>query len=347
MHVEFIGYIGAGTGEAAIDPQYVREMTRLHEDTGYDTVLIGYGPDSPDPFQVAGYAAMHSNRIRLLLAHRAGVVFPTVAARMIASLDHFTGGRVSMNLVPGGTFDIDPQRDGDYLPKDERYARTGEYLHIIKTVWTSTSTFSHNGTYYRFDDYQPRVRPLQQPWVPFYVAGSSATAQAVAGAEADHYAFYGEPLERTAEIVASVRTAAASVGRTAGPGFVARFTVILGDDDGHAWERARQHVRNAGTPADPGVLNSEGNSRLRAAARTSEHHDRALWTVPIGKWGNILNALVGSPRTVAAALLDYIRLGVTGFRIGGIAGPEDTMTIGRELIPLVRSALATAEPQAG
>jgi alkanesulfonate monooxygenase len=115
--------------------------------------------------------------------------------------------------------------------------------------------------------------------------------------------------------------------------------VILGDDDDQAWARARQRVRDAGPPADPGILISEGIKRLRAAAQTAEHHDRALWTVPVGKWGYVFNALVGSPRTVADALLDYVRLGVTGFRLSGITEPEDTVKIGREVIPLVRSTV--------
>ncbi|GAA1350420.1 LLM class flavin-dependent oxidoreductase [Saccharothrix algeriensis] len=347
MEVEFIGYVPAGTRESAIDLPRIREGVRRHEEAGYDTVLIGYGPDSPDPFQVAAYAAAHSSRIRMLLAHRAGVVFPTVAARMIASLDHFTGGRISLNLVPGGTLDTHPRQDGDYLSKDERYARTGEYLRVLKAAWTSPTAFSHHGEHYRFDDYEPHVRPLQRPWVPLYVAGSSPAAQAVAGAHADCYACYGEPLARTAEVVSSVRAEAARAGRSTAPCFVARFTVVLGEDDDHARERARQHVRRAGAPVDPGILNNEGNRRLKAAASAAEHHDRALWTVPIGSWGSVLNALVGSPRTVADALLDYVRLGVTGFRISGISEPEDTVAIGRELIPLVRSAAAGRGPGAG
>lgn len=345
MGIEFIGYIASSPSDSVFDFPYLRDMTRLHERAGFDTVLVGYGPDSPDPLQIAAYAAAHSEQVRMLVAHRAGVVFPTLAARMIATLDQVTGGRVSLNLVPGGTSDADPRREGDYLPKERRYARTAEYLQVLKLAWTAAGPISHAGEYYRFEDYPPRVRPLQQPWVPLFLAGSSLAGRIVAGQHADRYAFYGEPLSGTAELISSVRRAAAEAGRAEPPGFVARFRVILADTDDTAWDRARRHVESLGPAVDGGAVTSEGNRRLRAASVAGERHDHALWTVPVGQWGTILNALVGSPATVAQALLDYVDLGVTGFRISGLLEPEDTEIIGAELIPLVRAgARAVAAP---
>jgi alkanesulfonate monooxygenase len=213
MEIEFIGYIATSRDNSVFDFPYIRDLTCAHERAGFDTVLIGYGPDSPDPLQIAAYAAAHSERIRMLVAHRAGVVFPTLAARMIATLDHITNGRISLNLVPGGTNDADPRREGDYLPKEQRYARTGEYLQVLKAAWTADSPISHIGDYYHFEDYRPRVRPLQRPWVPLFLAGSSVAGQIAAGRHADTYAFYGEPLSGTAELISSVRQAAAEAGR--------------------------------------------------------------------------------------------------------------------------------------
>jgi alkanesulfonate monooxygenase len=147
--VEFIGMIGtrdvsetrAASGPV-IDPAYVRRFARVHEDGGFDRVLIGYGSSTPDGGQVAAYAAAHTSRLGLLIAHRPGFVFPTTAARTFATLDQFAGGRIAVHTITGGS-DAEQRRDGDYLAKDDRYARTEEYLGILRRAWSSPEPFSH------------------------------------------------------------------------------------------------------------------------------------------------------------------------------------------------------------
>src|SRR5919197_5288836 len=107
----------------AIDREFVRRFTRAHEDAGFDKVLVGYSSSTPDGAQVAAYAAAHSERLGFLVAHRPGFVAPTVAARQFATLDHFSGGRVAVHVISGGS-DLEQRRDGDFLTKDERYDRT-------------------------------------------------------------------------------------------------------------------------------------------------------------------------------------------------------------------------------
>src|ERR1700728_3971114 len=133
MPVEFIGMISTRdqseirqTAGPVIDREYVRRFSRAHEDAGFDRVLIGYSSSQPDGMQVAAYAAAHTERLGFLVAHRPGFIAPTLAARQFATLDQFTGGRVPVHIITGGD-DADQLRDGDTLPKDERYARTDEY----------------------------------------------------------------------------------------------------------------------------------------------------------------------------------------------------------------------------
>ncbi|MFX5578805.1 LLM class flavin-dependent oxidoreductase, partial [Acinetobacter baumannii] len=83
-------------------------------------------------------------RIQLMLAHRPGFVAPTLAARQLATLDHFSGGRLGVHIISGGS-DIEQRRDGDYLDHDQRYARTDEYLQILRQVWTADKPFDHQG----------------------------------------------------------------------------------------------------------------------------------------------------------------------------------------------------------
>ncbi|MGH2585690.1 MAG: LLM class flavin-dependent oxidoreductase, partial [Dehalococcoidia bacterium] len=147
MPVEFIGMIGTRPASeldgpavsiigGTVDPSFVREFSRAHEDGGFDRVLIGYGSAGPDGFSVASYAASDTERLGFLIAHRPGFVVPTLAARKAATLDHFTGGRVALHIITGGS-DAEQQRDGDWLDHDARYRRTDEYLEVVRRVWTS------------------------------------------------------------------------------------------------------------------------------------------------------------------------------------------------------------------
>src|SRR6202142_2016613 len=145
-----------------IDKDYTRRFVRAHEDAGFDRVLIGYASSQPDGAQVAAYAAAHSERLGFLVAHRPGFIAPTLAARQFATLDQFSGGRIAVHIITGG-HDAEQRADGDYLTKDERYARTDEYLDIVKLAWTSTQPFSYHGKYYQVEDHQSGVKSPQDP----------------------------------------------------------------------------------------------------------------------------------------------------------------------------------------
>src|SRR6202042_2185570 len=246
MPVEFIGMIGTKdqseirhTAGPVIDRDYVRRFSRAHEDAGFDRVLIGYASTQPDGTQVAAYAAAHTERLGFLVAHRPGFVAPTLAARTFATLDQFTGGRIGVHIITGGS-DHEQRRDGDHLAKDERYDRTDEYLDIVKLAWTSAAPFDYQGRYYQLADFYTDVRSPQQPRIPLYFGGSSDAAYRVGGKHADVFALWGEPLAETAEQVASVRAAAAAAGRSEPPRISVSFRPILGPTQELAWERAHR-----------------------------------------------------------------------------------------------------------
>src|SRR6202453_3368874 len=224
MPVEFIGMISTRDQSETrrsrgpvIDRDYVRRFARAHEDGGFDPALIGHTSPQRDGTQVAAYPASHTDRLSFLIAHRPGFVAPTLAARTFATLDQFTGGRIAVHIITGGS-DGEQRRDGDHLSKDERYDRTDEYLDILKQTWTSDAPFSYHGRYYQVEDSYADVRSPQQPRIPLYFGGSSDAAYRGGGKHADVYALWGEPLAETAEQIASVRAAAAAAGRDPAPG---------------------------------------------------------------------------------------------------------------------------------
>ena len=358
MSVEFIGMIHHRHASEIhpaegpiLDRSYIRTFAQAAETGGFDRLLVGYYSDAPDGFLVAGYAAAHTERVGFLLAHRPGFVAPTLAARKLATLDQMSGGRAAIHVISGGD-DTDQRRDGDYLPKDERYARTDEYLHILKRIWTETAPVSHDGTYYKFEGAPTAVRCLQQPHMPIYFGGASEAAVATAAKHADVFALWGETHAQVREITARVQAEAARHDRTM------RFSVsvrpILADTEEAAWARAeqiKQRIIELRAKAGLGPRNpvNEGSRRLLAAVAQGERLDKRLWTGAAALTGAAGNstALVGTPDQVADALLDYYDLGITTFLIRGFDPLDDVIAYGRDLLPRTKALIAARMAQRG
>jgi alkanesulfonate monooxygenase len=352
MSIEFIGMIQSqkvsethAPHGPAIDRDYVRAFAQAHESAGFDRVLVPHHSTGPSATLTIAYAAAHTERVHYMLAHRPGFTTPTLAARQIASLDQFSGGRLGVHFISGGS-DSEQRRDGDYLAHDERYERTDEYLSILRRLWTSDQPFDHEGRHYRFEAGFSEVKPLQQPHVPIYFGGASDAAIPVAGKHADVYALWGESLDQVKELTTRVRAEAAKHGRQVR--FSVSFRPILAATEGAAWDRAEnilqetRRLRVQAGYARGGPQQSEGARRLLAAAEKGTRVDKRLWTAIAQETGARSNstALVGTPAQVADALLDYHDLGVTTFLIRGFDPLEDTIDYGRDLIPRTRALVA-------
>jgi alkanesulfonate monooxygenase len=358
MPVEFLGMGGTNDGSEtrprsgpSFDRDYTLRLARAHEDNGWDRVLTAYGSGAPDPAQAAAFIASRVDHLQLLLAHRPNLSIPTFAAKTFATLDQISAGRVTVHFITGGN-DHEQQREGDFLTKDERYSRTREYMQIVKQAWTSKEPFDHEGEHYRFYDFVSDVFPVQQPRPNLSFGGSSAAAYAAGGAEADIYCLWGEPLAETAEQIASVKAAALAAGRAAPPKFQVAFRPILGATEEAAWEKAYgivETIARRKQAAQPllgrrytGTPENTGSQRLVALAERGDRFDRAMWTGTAGATGGAgnSNALVGTPETVAAALLDYYDLGIEILSARGYDILEDAVEFGQQVIPIVREEVA-------
>jgi alkanesulfonate monooxygenase len=264
---------------------------------------------------------------------------------------------LTVHFITGGS-DHEQQREGDFLTKDQRYSRTREYIQIVKQAWTSREPFDHDGEHYRFADFVSDTFPVQQPRPAVSFGGSSPAAYAAGGAEADIYCLWGEPLAQTAEQIESVKAAALAAGRTDVPRIQVAFRPIIAATEELAWEKAYRTVEQIRTRTRGGTApltrrhsltgpQNTGSQRLLAIAEQGERFDRALWTptaAATGGGGNS-NALVGTPETVAAALLDYYDLGVTILSARGYDMINDTIDFGRHVIPIVRAEVAKRDAE--
>lgn len=357
MSVNFIGMITThknseihpSTGPA-IDQDYLRRFAQAHEQAGFDRVLVPYHSTGPDATLTIAQAAAATERIALMLAHRPGFVAPTLAARQLATLDQYSGGRLGVHIISGGS-DSEQRRDGDFLSHDERYARTDEYLGLLRRVWTEDAPFDHEGKYYRVEQAYSEVKPVQQPHIPIFFGGASEAALPVAGRHANIYALWGESLDQVRELTGRVRAEAAQHGREVN--FSVSFRPILADTEGAAWDKAERILAetrrlravsgySGGAAGRGGPQQSAGAQRLLDAAEQGERVDKRLWTAIAKETGARYNstALVGAPEQVADALLDYYDLGVSNFLIRGFDPLEDALEYGRELLPRTRALVA-------
>lgn len=353
MSIEFIGLVGSQEGsesQAASGPvvnkAYTSASARAHENAGFDRALIGYSSFSPDGFQVAAYLAHQTKKLSPLLAHRPGFVAPTLAARSFATLDQLSEGRLSINVITGGN-DTEQQRDGDFLSHDERYERTGEYLEVLKKVWTNEQPFDHHGKHYRVTGAHSAVKPVHGH-IPIYFSGSSDAAIRVAAQHADVYMLWGEPVAQVREVVQRVRAAAAEYGRDNHIRFSLSLRPVLADTEDEAWARADDILARAqalkGKTAwsrfrPAGAPQNVGSQRLLEVARSGRVLDKRLWTeiAALSGAGGNSTGLVGTPAQVADSLLDYHDVGITTFLIRGFDPLDDVVQYGRELIPLVHA----------
>jgi alkanesulfonate monooxygenase len=349
MPAEIIGWISPRVSSELIPPSgpsfdagVIAETARLHERAGFDRVLIGYFSDMPDGFLVGAHAASVTERLGFLLAHRPGFVAPPVAARKLATLDQLSDGRLAVHVITGGS-DADQAKDGDWIGHEARYRRTEEYVSLLRRTWTEPSPFDHAGEFYRTRGTYSEIRCRQQPYIPIYGGGGSDAAIRALAPHVDVYMLWGEPLKDTARFMDRVRGEAALSGRS--PTFSLSTRPILAATEGAAWDRARAIldrvlINRSGAPAP--TRQNVGSQRLLQAAAEAEVHDTCLWTslaAATGASGNS-TALVGTPETVAKAMLEYYKLGATSLLIRGYDPRPDAVQYGEELIPRVRQLVA-------
>ena len=369
MSIEIIGMVGTQEVSESrgsldgpqIDADYLARFARAHETAGFDRVLIGYGATSPDGFAVAAHVLYATSALKVLIAHRPGFVAPTLVARKLATLDQLTGGgRVAIHHITGGD-EIDQKRDGDFTGHDRRYARTAEFMSLLRRELTAAEPFDYDGEFYQVRGAYSSVRPQTAAMIPLYFGGASAAAVGVGAEHADVYMLWGEPVAQIAERVAQIRAAAGRHGRTV------RFSLsvrpIVAETEEAAWRRAEDirsatatriaeartaQVQGVQVPSRGGRLfgfresSSVGSERLQQQGAERDVHDERLWygvTNLTGPGGNS-TALVGTPRQVADALMAYRRVGVDTVLIRGFDPLDDVVDWGRELVPLLRGQAA-------
>ncbi|MHC5758378.1 FMNH2-dependent alkanesulfonate monooxygenase [Nostoc sp.] len=331
-------YLATATGGRAVSFPYLRQIAQAVDDLGYTGALLPTGRSCEDAWIVASTLVSLTRQMRFLVAIRPGLVSPGVAARMAATFDRLSGGRLLINVVTGGD-PVELAGDGLHLDHDQRYELTDEFL----TVWRAIASGEQanlQGDYLNIQDGKLLFPPVQKPYPPLWFGGSSPIAQNIAAKHIDVYLTWGEPPAQVAEKIASVRRLALSEGRTVRFGI--RLHVIVRETESEAWDAANQLIKYVDDEAIAKAqkayarMDSVGQQRM-----TQLHHgNREALEISPNLWagvglvrGGAGTALVGDPQTVAVRMLEYADLGIESFILSGYPHLEEAYRVAELLFP--------------
>lgn len=329
---------GDGAHWRAPSHDYLTQIAIACDQLGYDAMLTPCGTGCEDAWLATASLIPLTRRIKFLVAFRPGFMSPTLAAQMASTYQRMSDGRLLINIVTGAE-PRELNRFGDWLDKDSRYERTGEFVQIMRHAW-SDEPYDFDGTYYRVAGATTREPPRPTP--PIYFGGASTAAEAIAARHVDVYLTWGEPPDMAAERIERVRTMAAAVDRTLRYGI--RFHVIARPTAAEAWAVADamlEHIDDeaiAKAQADFATTMSEGQrrmARLHGGSRTELEIHPNVWAGIGLVRGGAGTALVGSYDQIAERIVEFAELGFEEFILSGYPHLEEAFWFGEGVMPIL------------
>ena len=344
-------YLGTSDFGRAPTNAYMRQIAVTAEHLGYDGLLIPTGSSCLDPWVTAASLAPITQRIKLLVALRTSLGAPVSTARQAATLDQALGGRLLLNVVPGGDA-AELAADGIFLDHDARYAHAAEFLSIWRRL-LSGETVDFAGEHFKVEQARNYFPPVQKPYPPLYFGGSSNAAHELVASQLDAYLTCGEPPQAVAEKFADVRARAARHGRQVKLGV--RLHVIVRESNEEAWADAERLISKltdediAKSQASFARMDSVGQARM--AALHGGRRDKLevapnLWAGVGLVRGGAGTALVGDAATVAERLQEYVDLGADTFVLSGYPHLEESIRFAELVFPLLGKQAVTDSARA-
>ena len=331
-------YLGTADGARAVDGEYMKQIAGAADRLGFEGVLIPTGSSCEDPWITAASLIHSTKRLKFLVAVRPGLMSPTVAARMAATFDRISEGRLLINVVAGGD-PVELAGDGLFLNHDERYDVTDEFLDIWRRELAG-ETVDHEGKHLTIKGGRVLYPPVQQPHPPLWFGGSSPAALEVAATHTDVYLTWGEKPSEVAEKIAEARKLAESRGRKLKFGI--RMHVIVRETDEEAWQAADDLIKHVDDEtvakaqqifARFDSVGQQRMSRLHKGDRRSLEISPNLWAGIGLVRGGAGTALVGSPATIAERMREYQELGIDTFIFSGYPHLEEAYRVADLLFP--------------
>ena len=334
-------YLGTTEGARAVSLEYLSQIARAADALGYYGVLLPTGRSCEDSWVIASAMVPQTRRLRYLVAVRPGLQEPAMAARMAATLDRISEGRLLINVVTGGD-PVELHGDGIFLDHSTRYEVTDEFLTIWRRLMTEPSV-DFTGKHLRIEGGKLLFPPVQTPHPPLWFGGSSGAGQVVAAEHVDVYLTWGEPPADVAAKLAAAQAAAAAKGRRLRFGI--RLHVIVRETSEAAWEAADELIRHVDDAAIATAqkafsrFDSEGQkrmARLHGGRRDNLVISPNLWAGVGLVRGGAGTALVGNPQEVAERMREYMAVGIESFILSGYPHLEECYRFAELVFPLLK-----------
>jgi alkanesulfonate monooxygenase len=333
-------YLGESKHSRETNLPYLRQIATAVDELGFEGALLPTGNLCEDAWVVASSIMPFTRRMKFLVAVRPTITSATLAARMAATFDRLSEGRLLINVVAGGDAG-EAAADGVFVSHDERYEITDDFLTIWRKVLAGGKT-TWAGKHMRVEDAEVFFPAVQKPHPPLYLGGSSDAAVEVTAKHIDVYLTWGEPPAQVAEKIAKVRAAAAAHGRTVRFGI--RLHVIVRETAEEAWAAANSLIRHvdrdtvANAQERLNRFDSEGQRRMAELVQRNAPNLEVspnLWTgIGLLRRG-AATALVGDAETVAQRMLEYADLGIDSFILSGYPHLEEAYRVAELLFPLL------------
>ncbi len=334
-------FLGAGPHRKPTLP-YLASLVETAAEMGFSSLLTATNFHAEHDAWTASIATLaRTQGAGLLVAVRPGTFHPAIFAKMAATAAALFPGRLRINIVTGSN-PAENAMYGDAESHDTRYARTHEFVEVLRELWTEP-VVNHAGTFYTTTG--AVLEPKPSPMIPIYVGGHSAPAQALAAQLADVYLVWGDTLPSIAARLATMREHEAVAGRSVRYGL--RVHVVVRETEADAWQAAERLISRidpavrAAFASASGSADSEGQQRQRAlssgASLVVEDH---LWAgVGVARTG-VGVAIVGNPEQVEAKLRAYQALGISTFILSGYPHLEECRRFGELVMPRLRARAA-------
>jgi alkanesulfonate monooxygenase len=330
--------VRAGASGRPASVPYLGQIARSAEQLGFEAALTPTGAWCEDAWLSTAMLSQVSDRLKFLVAFRPGLTSATLAAQMAATFQNMSGGRLLLNVVTGGE-SHEQRAYGDFLDKEQRYVRCGEFLEVVRRLWTGEEV-TFEGEHVRVEGAQLQQLPDPQPEI--YFGGSSPIAGEIAAKHADVYLTWGEPPEAVAKKIAWIRELAAKEGRELRFGI--RMHTIARDTSEAAWAEARRLLDGIDDETIKRVQDglkrseSEGQRRMLELNRGSRDDLEIYPNVWAGVGlvrGGAGTALVGSHEEVAERIAEYHDLGIDEFILSGYPHLEEAYWFGEGVLPVL------------
>lgn len=301
---------------------YIHQVTKAAEISGFTGVFIPDNPEGEEPWIVAGYIARSTQRLQLLTQFDASRGSAVYAAKNAVSFQRYTGGRFAWHITEGVSDEHTRKQLGDFVPKQDILARIDEFITVAKGVLT-TYPFNFVGRFFEVQDggFQGPLAHRDVPRV--YLGGNTPEQLALSARHADVHVLDAADHDTIAQQIAQYRKSA----NKPSPEFALRIDVLARETREEALADAKRFLGQTGAviPKDDAALLWPGFAERYTGARAS---------------------LIGSYDEVAAGLAAYANLGVTQFVLAAVPHFEEAYRVGSYVLPLVRELTNPAQKQA-